>query len=74
MACHEAVDYVFIFNTKTIAKQLRELQPDFWCKGGDYDESSLNKSELKAKGSAILKVIPFVEEISTTKIIDKIKK
>jgi bifunctional ADP-heptose synthase (sugar kinase/adenylyltransferase) len=34
----------------------------------------LNKSELKAKGSAILKVIPFVEEISTTKIIDKIKK
>jgi len=74
VACHEAVDYVFIFNTKTIAKQLRELQPDFWCKGGDYDESSLNKSELKAKGSAILKVIPFVEEISTTKIIDKIKK
>lgn len=73
VACHEAVDYVFIFNTKTVAKQLRELQPDFWCKGGDYDESSLNKSELKAKGSAILKVIPFVENISTTDIINKLK-
>ena len=73
VACHEAVDYVFIFNTKTVAKQLRELQPDFWCKGGDYDEDSLNKSELKAKGSAILKVIPFVEDISATKIINKIK-
>jgi len=74
VACHEAVDYVFIFNTKTIAKQLRELQPDFWCKGGDYDESSLNKSELKAKGSAILKVIPFVENISSSDIINRICK
>mgnify|MGYP003121419636 CR=1 FL=1 len=73
VACHEQVDYVFIFNTKTVAKQLRELQPDFWCKGGDYDEDSLNKSEFKAKGSAILKVIPFVENISTTDIINKLK-
>lgn len=73
VACHEAVDYVFIFNTKTVAKQLRELQPDFWCKGGDYNEGSLNKSELKAKGPAILKVIPFVDDISATSIINKIK-
>lgn len=73
VACHEAVDYVFIFNTKTVAKHLKELQPDFWCKGGDYDEGSLNKSEMKAKGSAILKVIPFVENISTTDIINKLK-
>lgn len=73
VACHEAVDYVFIFNTKTVAKQLKELQPDFWCKGGDYDENSLNKSEMKAKGNAILKVIPFTENISTSDIIKKIK-
>tara|TARA_Y100000004_G_scaffold968_1_gene1299 strand:- start:1774 stop:2280 length:507 start_codon:yes stop_codon:yes gene_type:complete len=73
VACHEAVDYVFIFNTKTVSKQLKELQPDFWCKGGDYDEELLNKSELKAKGNAILKVIPFVENISSTDIINKIK-
>jgi len=49
------------------------LQPDFWCKGGDYDEESLNKSELKAKGPAILKVIPFVDDISATSIINNIK-
>jgi bifunctional ADP-heptose synthase (sugar kinase/adenylyltransferase) len=57
-----------------VAKQLRELQPDFWCKGGDYDEDSLNKLELKAKGNAILKVIPFVEDISSSNIINKINK
>tara|TARA_R100000231_G_scaffold22927_1_gene21724 strand:- start:1718 stop:2215 length:498 start_codon:yes stop_codon:yes gene_type:complete len=74
VACHEAVDWVFIFNTKTVKTQLKELQPDFWCKGGDYDENSLDKSELKAKGSAIVKFIPFVENTSSTKIINKIKK
>ena len=74
VACHEAVDYVFIFNTKTVANQLKELQPDFWCKGGDYDEGSFNKLELRAKGNAILKVIPFVEDISSSNIINKINK
>ena len=74
VACHEAVDYVFIFNTKTVAKHLKELQPDFWCKGGDYDESSFNKQELRAKGRTILKVIPFVGEISSSNIINKINK
>jgi rfaE bifunctional protein nucleotidyltransferase chain/domain len=73
VACHEAVDYVFIFNTKTVSKQLKELQPDFWCKGGDYDPDSLNKTELKAKGRAILKVIPFIDNTSTSSIINKIK-
>jgi bifunctional ADP-heptose synthase (sugar kinase/adenylyltransferase) len=57
-----------------VAKQLKELQPDFWCKGGDYDEDSLNKLELKAKGNTILKVIPFVENISTSSIVKKICK
>ena len=73
VACHESVDYVFIFNTKTVAKHLKELQPDFWCKGGDYDPDSLNKMEVKAQGNAILKVIPFVDNTSTSGIINKIK-
>ena len=73
VACHESVDWVFIFNTKTVAKQLKEMQFDFWCKGVDYSEESLNKSEVKAKGDTILKFIPFVENISSTAIINKIK-
>ena len=73
VACHESVDYVFIFNTKTVAKHLKELQPDFWCKGGDYDPASLNKTEVKAQGNAILKVIPFIDNTSTSGIINKIK-
>ena len=76
VACHESVDYVFTFDTKTVAKQLRELQPDFWCKGGDYDNDSLKKSELNAFWSnptaGAIKFIPFIDNISTTDIINKI--
>ena len=50
----------------------KELQPDFWCKGADYTLETLNKKELKAKGRAKIKFIPFVDNISTTGIIEKI--
>tara|TARA_R100001463_G_scaffold19688_4_gene48443 strand:+ start:975 stop:1481 length:507 start_codon:yes stop_codon:yes gene_type:complete len=77
VACHESVDYVFIFDTKTVAKQLRELQPDFWCKGGDYSDESLKKSELNAfwenPTAGAIKFIPFIDNISTSDIINKIK-
>tara|TARA_R100000734_G_C3271563_1_gene67413 strand:+ start:208 stop:714 length:507 start_codon:yes stop_codon:yes gene_type:complete len=77
VACHESVDYVFIFDTKTVAKQLRELQPDFWCKGGDYSDESLKKSEQNAfwenPTAGAIKFIPFIDNISTSDIINKIK-
>tara|TARA_Y100001937_G_C7074470_1_gene309942 strand:+ start:205 stop:711 length:507 start_codon:yes stop_codon:yes gene_type:complete len=77
VACHESVDYVFIFDTKTVAKQLRELQPDFWCKGGDYSHESLKKTELNAfwenPTAGAIKFIPFIDNISTSDIINKIK-
>ena len=73
VACHEAVDYVFIFNEKTVQKQLRELEPDFWLKGGDYDINSLNKKEVNASPYTKIQMIPFIDGISATNIIKKIK-
>jgi D-beta-D-heptose 7-phosphate kinase/D-beta-D-heptose 1-phosphate adenosyltransferase len=73
VACHEAVDYVFIYNTKTVVKHLKELKPDFWCKGGDYDLESLNKRELNARGGSVLRVVPLLDGVSTSNIIKKIK-
>tara|TARA_B100000900_G_scaffold240707_1_gene204691 strand:+ start:2857 stop:3375 length:519 start_codon:yes stop_codon:yes gene_type:complete len=77
VACHESVDYVFTFDTKTVVKQLRELQPDFWCKGGDYNDDSLKKSELNAfwenPTAGGIKFIPFIEDISSSDIIKLIK-
>jgi|TARA_R100000005_G_C4857311_1_gene120533 rfaE bifunctional protein nucleotidyltransferase chain/domain len=73
VACHEAVDYVFIYDTKTVSKQLKELEPDFWFKGGDYKLEDLNKRELKAKGNSAVRIVPLLEGASTSNIIKKIK-
>lgn len=72
VANHEAVDYVFIFDEKTIEKYLEILQPDYWCKGGDYTESDLDPLERAAKGQTIFKSIPFLQGVSATKIINDI--
>jgi rfaE bifunctional protein nucleotidyltransferase chain/domain len=72
VANHEEVDYVFIFDEQTIEKYLKLLQPNYWCKGGDYTEEDLHPLERQAKGAAIFKSIPFLEGVSATKIINKI--
>ena len=72
VACHEEVDYVFIYKNKTASKYLKELQPDFWCKGADYNPQNLTGRELKAKGNAIIRFIPLLDNVSTSAIINKI--
>ena len=72
VACHEEVDYVFIYKNKTASKYLKELQPDFWCKGGDYNSQNLTGRELKAKGNAMMRFIPLLDNVSTSGIINKI--
>tara|TARA_B100000131_G_scaffold238776_1_gene231007 strand:- start:463 stop:996 length:534 start_codon:yes stop_codon:yes gene_type:complete len=73
VACQEAVDHVFIFNNKTASKYLKELQPDFWCKGGDYNPKKIPTRELNAKGRAIIKLIPLLDNVSTSAIISNIE-
>jgi D-beta-D-heptose 7-phosphate kinase/D-beta-D-heptose 1-phosphate adenosyltransferase len=71
----ECVDYVVIFPDLTVENCLKELKPDVFVKGGDYDVDKLNKNERRMvednKGE--IKFIPIEENISTTEIIDKIK-
>ena len=72
VACQEAVDYVFIYDNKTASKYLKELYPDFWCKGGDYNTKKIPNRELNVRGKAIIKLIPFLDNVSTSDIINKI--
>lgn len=72
VANHEEVDWVFIFDEKTVEKYLELLQPDYWCKGGDYTEEDLHPLERAAIGAATFKSIPFLEGVSATKIINDI--
>jgi len=72
LAC---VDYVFIFPETNIERYLREIKPDIWFKGGDYNINSLNKEEQEVIRNCRIDVRfeSFVEGISSTNIIKKIK-
>jgi|TARA_R110000772_G_scaffold46106_4_gene105348 rfaE bifunctional protein nucleotidyltransferase chain/domain len=73
VACHECVDYVFVFNEATVSGYLRRFKPSRWYKGGDYSVTTLHPAEKAECGQAEVYFIPFSEDISATKIIDKIK-
>lgn len=76
VACHSAVDYVFVFSEKTVGKYLKMIRPDIWFKGGDYEKSpSLNayESNIAKKMNIHLTFLPLLDNVSSTNIINSIK-
>lgn len=74
LAALESIDYVVIFEEKTPLKIIKELQPDILVKGGDWPiETIVGKEIIEKKGGKVLS-IPLMEGISTTNIIEEIKK
>lgn len=76
VACHSAVDYVFVFSEKTVGKYLKMIRPDIWFKGGDYEKSSsLNAYEanIAKKMNIHLTFLPLLDNVSSTNIINSIK-
>lgn len=68
------VDDVIVFDEDNALNFLKITRPDIWVKGGDYDLNKVNQVErefLQSIGCQI-KFAPFVENFSTTNIINKI--
>ncbi len=74
IACHEAVDMVFLFDEEDVSSYIKIIRPDFWYKSSDYTLDSLNEKEklnlLSVNGN--VKFIDLVKDISTTQIVKKI--
>ena len=74
LAAVEAIDYVVVFDEETPFKIIKELQPDILIKGGDWPvETIVGKEIVEKKGGKVLS-IRLMEGISTTNIIEEIKK
>ena len=72
LAAFEFVDYVIKFDDDTPLNLIEAIQPDVLVKGGDYLPCEVVGREIvEAKGGELV-LIPFVEGISTTDIINKI--
>ena len=67
------VDLVVSFSEDTPLKLILGLKPDILVKGGDYHPSNIvGASEVLGWGGEV-KVIPFLEGYSSTRLIEKIR-
>lgn len=68
------VDYVIPFYEDTPEKLITELKPSIHVKGGDYLKEDLPETKIVESYGGEVKILPFVEGKSTTKILEKINK
>lgn len=66
------VDEVVVFDEPTPTAVLAEMQPDLWCKGGDYVAESLPEYDtVRAYGGRVV-ILPYVSGYSSTLVIGRI--
>ena len=73
LASLSVVDAVVIFSEPTPLDLIRQVQPDFFVKGGDYKvEEIVGAEDVIARGGKVI-INPIVEGFSTTSIINRLK-
>jgi D-beta-D-heptose 7-phosphate kinase / D-beta-D-heptose 1-phosphate adenosyltransferase len=70
LAALEAVDYVVIFDEDTPYELIKTIKPNILVKGGDYESKDVAGEDIVDE----LKLVGFVDDKSTSEIINKIKK
>ena len=66
------VDYLITFDENTPIDLIRLVQPDVYVKGGDYTKETLPEAPVVEQYGGIVELLPFVENRSTTRIIERV--
>lgn len=66
----EMVDYITIFDEDTPYELIKRIKPDVLVKGGDWEKEEIIGSDI----ATMTYSLPYIEGISTTEIIERIKK
>ena len=66
----EMVDYVVLFDQETPYELIKLIQPDMLVKGGDWKKEEIVGSDIVKETFSL----PYVEGVSTTGIIERIKR
>lgn len=69
----KSVDYVVIFDEDTPLELIDDIRPDILVKGADYEGKEIVGANLVEKRGGKVKLIPFLQGHSTSKIIKKIR-
>lgn len=73
LSAMESVDWVVPFGEDTPLALLERVQPDVLVKGGDYKVNEIVGAELVAGYGGQVQVLSFIDDLSTTSIVEKIK-
>jgi rfaE bifunctional protein nucleotidyltransferase chain/domain len=68
----KAVDYVILFDEETPQKLISEIIPDILVKGSDWPIDKIVGGDIVIKNGGEVRNIEFVNNYSTSKIIDSI--
>jgi D-beta-D-heptose 7-phosphate kinase/D-beta-D-heptose 1-phosphate adenosyltransferase len=68
------VDYLIAFEEDTPINLLRLVCPDVYVKGADYTKETLPEAPIVEELGGVVELLPFVENRSTTGIIERINK
>ncbi len=74
LAALSSVDYLVPFEEDTPEALIRVARPDIYVKGGDYQRESLPEAPLVEKLGGAVQILPYVEDHSTTDVIEKIRR
>ena len=74
VAALESVDFVVVFSEEDPLKVIKEIQPDILVKGGDWEVGTIIGREIVEKNGGKVCSIPLMKGISTTNIIEVVKK
>ena len=73
LAALSCVDCIVPFSGESPAEALRAVRPDLYVKGGDYTLETLPEAKLVEELGGTVRILPFMEDRSTTGIIDRIR-
>jgi D-beta-D-heptose 7-phosphate kinase/D-beta-D-heptose 1-phosphate adenosyltransferase len=67
------VDYVVLFDEPTPVELIREIRPNIQVKGAQYTEETLPEMPVLRELGIELRLVPMVDNRSSTNLIEKIK-
>ena len=74
LAALACVDYVVLFDEPDPGRLIGEIQPDVLVKGGDWTPDKIVGRETVEARGGVVKTIPLVPGVSTTALVEKIRK
>ncbi len=73
LASFECVDYVTLFNERTVDHVLLTLKPDIHCKGSDYSVDTVPEKETVKSYGGKIAIVGGEKVRSTSKIIKQLR-